>query len=125
MNVDALRDYFAEVAPAAIRLGGLDCVRFVADALAIGFDRDYRAVLGYSDRASAVRRLRSAHGLEAAVSDALGPLCAKRDLGVGDVAWFPQRPASIGLIMPGYVAVKGNRAIHRVDPDCYAMGWKS
>lgn len=125
MNAQALRDYFNEAAQRPFVFGDYDCVRFVAEAVRVGWGRDFLPQLQYEGRRSAVRRLRGADGLFQAVSSVLGDPIAVEDLQPGDVAWLPQGRSSIGLVMPGYVAVNGNRCIHRVDPSSVVSGWST
>lgn len=106
--------------------GQYDCVRFVAEALKVGWDKDYLKELQYHDRRSAVRRLRAAGGLREATIEVLGPEISITALGTGDVAWVepPFGPKAIGLIMPSYIALKGKRTIHRLRMELAGSGWK-
>ncbi len=124
MNAQALHEYFERTAAAPFRLGGLDCVRFVAEALHAGWGRDYRTRLGYRDRRSACVRLRASGGLRDALGTVLGAEFPPTQLRPGDVAWF-EPPATIGLVMPGYVAVKVGHTIHRADLCCAEFGWRT
>lgn len=125
MNVQALRSYFEVAAPADFRLGGLDCVRFAAEALQAGWGRDYRDRLAYWDRRSAIMRLRASDGLRDAVGEVLGAEIPVEDLLPGDVAYFAGPPKTLGLVMPDYVAVKMGRTIHRVAPGAATFGWRT
>ena len=125
MNERALRKLFNEVAPQQFELGGLDCVRFVAEAVFVGWGRDYRDVLDYTDRRTAVDQLRQNGGLRAACTNALGRIWPVESLSEGDVIWFEKPVATIGLLMPMYVAVKSARQIGRVPIDERMMGWRT
>jgi len=125
MNVQALSNYMAAVATKPFRLGNYDCVRFVAECLLVGWDRDYRDALGYLDRRSAVTRLRRDGGLPEAVDKVLGERIDWQDLKPGDVAFFDDPHATIGLVMPGYVAIKTGRSILRILPEYCEFGWRS
>ncbi len=123
MNIEALSRYLVQAAARQFKLGSFDCVSFVFEGVKIGWDRDYLDNLGYSDRQSAIDRLREADGLYEAICDGLGqdlPLC---ELGPGDIAWFP--PSVIGLILPDYIAVKAYRTIVRLPLDMSLSGWKT
>lgn len=122
MNRIALANYFEEVAATPSNLGGLDCVRFVIESIYYGWGADFRDVLGYSDRRSAVERLRIAGGLEQSFTDEFGEPVAAVNLRPGDIAYF-EDPA-IGLVMPGYVAVKFSRTIGRVSLQFVSKGWQ-
>lgn len=54
----------------------------------------------------------------------MGDMISIDDLEPGDVIWF-DRPASIGLLMPGYVALKMGRTIHRLEIEPRMKGWKT
>ena len=125
MNVEALRDYFYETAAQEFKLGGMDCVRFVTEAVFIGWGRDYRDVLQYQDRRSAVSRLRFLGGLRGACNFAMGPMHDIDDLEPGDVVYYHKPKATIGLLMPGYVAVKMGKNIHRFEIEEGMKGWKT
>lgn len=125
MNITALREYLNLAAPASFRLGGLDCVRFVAEAVHAGWGRDYRHRLGYHDRRGACVRLRAAESLREAIGEVLGEEIPAADLMPGDVAYFIGPPTTLGLVMPGYVAVKSGRTIHRLLPDAVDLGWRT
>ncbi len=124
MNIEAIQDYFYRVAPFPQKFGTYDCCTFVVETLLIGFDRDFRYALGYKDRRSAVDRLRKIGGLRDAFNDILGPesLCA--DYPPGSIAYF-DRPAYVGIIMPGYIAVKGHGCIHRFIIEPHRTGWRT
>ena len=121
MNQKALTKYFNATVAQPACLGRLDCVRFVAEALKAGWGIDHLDVLRYSDRRTAVKRLRELGGLENAVSSVLGEPVNPADLRPGDVAYFLE--PSIGLVMPGYVAVKFRQTIVRVPLQFAARGW--
>jgi len=123
MDRAALSKYFEATATKPAALGGLDCVRFVIDALYVGWRVDYRDILGYQDRRTAIDRLRIAGGLEAAFTAELGDPIEAEELSPGDIAFF--NDPAIGLVMPGYVAVKFHRTIGRVPLYCAAKGWRS
>lgn len=124
MNVEALHTYLSAVASKRFALGHYDCVRFVAEALFIGWDKDYLGVLDYNDRRTAVRRLRKAGGLAAACDDALGERIPWNDLKTGDVAYFDDPHATIGLVMPDYVAIKIGVTIYRGNVTHCEFGWR-
>ena len=119
----ALHTYLAAAAGKPFVFGGYDCVRFVAEALLVGWDRNYLGALGYDSRRSAVVRLRRADGLRDACTDALGDECLTADLVPGDVAYFETPAATIGLVLPGCVVIKSGRTIHRVDVSAAMTGW--
>ena len=123
MNAEALHDYLARTAGQPARLGTLDCVRFVAEALHVGWGRDYRDLLHYSDRKSAVTQLRQAGGLYEAVCQALGQDIPVTDLEPGDIAWFPD--PCIGLILPDCIAVKYRSTVLRAPRNAAYSGWKT
>lgn len=123
MNADGLGEYFASEAKTRARLGGLDCVRFAIEALYFGWGVDYREILGYHDRRSAIDRLRIAGGLEAAFTAELGEPIPPVLLLPGDLAYFPD--PSIGLVMPGYCAVKVHGTIARIPLQLIYKGWRS
>ena len=126
MNIPALQDYFAKVAPLRQRFGVYDCCTFVVDALLIGWDRDFRDALGYWDRRTAVKRLRAADGLRAAFSQVLGPEHLIAEAPPGSVVYLQEgRFKSVGIIMPGYFAVKANRCIHRFVLEPQYTGWRT
>lgn len=124
MNVLALRAFFNTQAPQHQKLGTIDCVKFVTDAVFIGWGRDYRNILQYDSRRSAIDRLRELGGLQAACIHALGPMYPMEELTTGDVVWFDQ-PSSIGLLMPHYIALKMGHTIHRFDIEPEMRGWKT
>ncbi len=124
MNVEIIRDYFERVAPLPQRFGVYDCCTFVVETLLYGFDRDYRDALRYFDRKSAVVRLRGVGGLREAFCDVLGPEQLISDCPPGSVAYFDS-PASVGIVMPGYIAVKGNHTIHRFMIEDCRTGWRT
>lgn len=124
-QLEALSEYLARVAPLPYRFGTIDCVSFVADCLSIGFGRDYHAALRYTDRRSAVARLRAAGGLRDAVCDALGEEWPIESLTIGDVAYIRSEHGTIGIILPRCIAVKANRTIHRFEMSSARFGWKT
>lgn len=123
MNTHALSRYLIEAAARPFRLGEHDCVSFAFEAVKVGWDRDYTACLGYSDRRSAVDRLREAEGLHEAICEGLGEDLPMSELQPGDLAWFGG--SMIGVIMPGYVAVKAYRTIVRMPMEHALSGWKT
>ncbi len=127
MNIPALQDYFYKVAPLPQRLGVVDCCTFVTEALLLGWDRDYREVLKYHDRRSAIHQLREEGGLREATCRVLGP---EHILGVdappGSIAWMGDMGQTcLGLVMSGYIAVKANKVIHRIVLDDNRTGWRT
>jgi hypothetical protein len=123
MNVEALSRYLSQAAQQPAALGRLDCVRFVVEALVIGWGRDYRRHLEYSDRRTAVAQLRRQGGLMDAIDRALGQNLPATDLGPGDIAYFDD--PCIGIILPNHVLVKVRRCILRVPMDSVRCGWKT
>lgn len=121
MRVDQLAAYLAEAASQPACLGHLDCVRFVAGGLVAGWDRDFRNLLGYEDRRSAVARLRKSGSLYAAISAEFGPAVPAEELQPGDIAYYAD-PA-IGLVLPNCIALKIYRTIARVPRSSAACGW--
>lgn len=124
MNKQALREYFAEQGQTKQKFGTIDCVKFVATAVKIGWGRDYIEDLQYHDRRSAVERLRGAGGLQLATCEVLGDMRPISELEPGDVIWF-DRPATLGLLMPGYIAVKWGKTVHRFEIQPQMWGWRS
>lgn len=124
MNVLALQRFFDDQSQKKQNFGTIDCVSFVAGALLAGWNRDYTGDLQYHNRRSAVNRLRAFGGLRCACDWAFGDQVSIAELGPGDVVWF-DKPATIGLLMPGYVAVKLGRSIHRYQIESQMMGWKT
>ena len=124
MNERAIRKFFVEQSQIRQKFGTVDCVSFVAQAVVVGWGRVHRDVLQYSDRRSAVDRLRSFGGLRRACNHAMGETFPIDELEPGDVVWF-DKPATIGLLMPGYVAVKAGRCIHRLQIEPQMIGWKT
>ena len=122
MNTVALSKYFETAAQQPAELGHFDCVRFVVEAMNVGWGRDYRHVLGYSDRRSAVKRLRAAGGLQEAFIAELGEPVAASDLSTGDIAWFSD-PA-VGLVLTNCIVVKVRKTILRLPLDSANIGWK-
>ena len=123
MNKSALSTYFADAAIADSVFGKLDCVRFVIEALYVGWGTDFRDVLGYSDRKTACARLRLSGGLEQAFTDELGDPVAPTELKTGDIAYFED--PGVGLVMDSYVAVKFGNTIGRVPLQFVSKGWKT
>lgn len=124
MNAEALSSFFYSQSTERQKLGVVDCVHFVTEAVFIGWNRDFRSVLQYNSRRTAIDRLRELCGLKAACSHALGQMHCIDDLSAGDVVWF-DNPATIGLLMPGYVAVKMGKTIHRFQIEDQMTGWKT
>lgn len=124
MNRQALREFFNTQVGTKSSLGTIDCVSFVTQAVFVGWGRDYRDVLQYHDRRSAVARLRELGGLKAVCFHILGAMHFVSDLSPGDVIWYDEPPC-IGLLMPGYVAVKQGRVINRYETQERMMGWKT
>jgi len=124
VNIEALHEYMRAAASRQFRLGGYDCVRFVAESLLVGWNKDYLAALGYTDRRTVVRRLRGDGGLASACDKVLGRRIRWSDLETGDVAFFDDPRATIGLHMGAYVAVKMGGQIARVEPTWIDFGWR-
>lgn len=122
MNRAALREYFYEQATLRGRFGTRDCVTFVTSAMLIGWGRDHLGEMQYHDRRSAVDRLRAAGGLKAACCHAWGDARPIDELAPGDVIYF-DKPPTLGLLMPGYVAIRSRRCIHRLQIEPQMMGW--
>ena len=126
VDAEALSVYLFTVASRPYELGKMDCVRFVADCLRIGYDLHYHEFLGYNDRQSALRRLREAGGLKKAIESVLDREVPACDLHPGDVAWLPNnRHGVIGFIMPGQVLVKADCRIDRFDIHSVQSGWRT
>ncbi len=132
MNVEIIRDYFERVAPLPHIFGVYDCCTFVVETLLYGFDRDYRDALRYFDRRSAIVRLRAAGGLREAFCDVLGPEQLIADGPPGSVAYFEPPHVRgltvqkfVGIIMPGYIAAKGDGCIHRFVIYEHLTGWRT
>lgn len=122
MNTAALRTFFDESASRDSVLGGFDCVRFVIEAIRIGWGKDFRRCLRYDCRRSAVNQLREDGGLRDAFSKVLGEPVARSELEPGDIAYFPD--GFVGLVMTTYIAVKYRSTVYRVGFDSCAEGWK-
>jgi hypothetical protein len=122
MNTVALSEYFEATAQQRAEFGHLDCVRFVVDAMYVGWNRDYRDVLKYYDRRSAVNRLRAAGGLFEAFKDELGEPVPASELRPGDIAWYSD-PA-VGLVLEDCIVVKIRKTIIRMPLDSITIGWK-
>lgn len=126
MNIPALQDYFAKVAPLRQRFGVYDCCVFVVDALWLGWGVDIRGDLGYYDRRTAVKRLRNADGLRQAFTLLLGPEHLIAEAPPGSIAYFNENGfQSVGIVMDGYIAVKANRCIHRLILEPQRTGWRT
>lgn len=126
MNRLALHRYLESAASSPQVLGRCDCVTFAVDVLRIGWGRDLSGSLGYSDRRSAVQRLRDAGGLEDAVTEVLGEPVPGDELVPGDFVFFPMRgQRTIGVLLDGFVVVRGHRTIHRVHVPRNAIGWRT
>lgn len=124
MNIAALRIYFQEQTGAKQSLGTIDCVKFVTNAVYIGWGRDYRDILQYSSRREAVDRLRELGGLKGACFHALGAMDFITDLHPGDIIWYDE-PPTLGLLMPNYVAVRQGQVINRYAIEECMMGWRT
>ena len=124
MNELALREYFNNEYGKPQKFGTIDCVQFVAGAVRAGWGRNYADVLRYNGRRDAINRLRELGGLRGACDFALGERFGIDELAPGDVVWF-DKPATIGLLMPGYVAVKMGRCINRLKIEPQMTGWKT
>lgn len=124
INIPALQEYFIEQSQLPQKLGVFDCVTFVSGAVKVGWDRNFDPILQYSDRRSAIKRLRELGGLEAACDLAMGKRVSVSMLEPGDVVWYDE-PATIGLLMYGYVAVKLGGNIHRFEIDPEMTGWST
>ena len=122
MNREALRDYLEHASQRKQKFGSYDCVRFVAECLLIGWDRDHLGKLGYWDRRSAVRRLRRDGGLRSACSAALGPEVS--ELREGDIAYYDE-PATIGIVVNQQVLVFMNHTIWRLPLETALTGWRT
>jgi len=124
MDICALQEYFWDEADKPQQLGVVDCVKFVTGAVYIGWGRDYRDILQYHDRKSAVKRLRELGGLHGACVHAMGNPVPVEELSTGDVIWF-SKPDTIGLLMRDYVLVKLGKQLHRYQVDDSMTGWKT
>lgn len=122
MNQQALGDYLEMAARERMQLGGLDCVRFVIGGILAGWGKDFRDCLRYQCRRSAVMQLREDGGLREAFSKVLGEPVPRHELEPGDIAYFPD--GFVGLVLPGYIAVKYRRTIMRVPLERCGQGWK-
>ena len=125
MNKQALRQFFHKQSVIRQKLGTVDCVTFVTQAVYVGWGRDYRSVLQFDDRRSAVNRLRELGGLKKACLHAMGSMYYMEDLEPGDVIWYDKPQPTLGLLMPGFVLVRGAYSIHRHAADDHLMGWKT
>lgn len=124
MNGIAVHRYLEYAATQPQRLGSCDCVTFVRDVLLAGWGRDIGRHLQYTDRRSAVARLRQTGGLEEAFTAVLGELQPICELAPGDVIYFPNRgQRTVGVLLPQFVVARGHRVVHRVIPPDNAMGW--
>ncbi len=124
MNVPELHQYFVDVARDRQCLGECDCVTFVVDVLRVGFDKDYREHLHYNDRRSAVNQLRAMGGLRDAAASTFGLEVEPCELRQGDVAYLEMPTATIGVVMNGFIAVRGDNCIHRISVDSALVGWR-
>lgn len=104
------------------KLGGLDCVRFVIEGIWVGWGKDFSECLRYNSRREAVTQLREDGGLYQAFASVLGEAVPRHELTTGDIAYFPD--SFVGLVMPGYIAVKLRKTIIRVPMERCAQGWK-
>lgn len=126
MNAPALARFMDEAASRPAALGGFDCVRFVIEARLAGWGEDFSSRLHYACRRSAVEQLRGEGGLKAAFSRILGDPVAAERLVTGDIGYLvhpESNTAAVGLVMPGYVAVKVARTIARVPLTVCREGW--
>lgn len=106
-------------------LGGLDCVRFVIEALRVGWDRDFSKGIRYSCRRSAVSQLRQSGGLYESFCEVFGTDIPITDLTEGDIAYFVAPHPSVGLVMPDYIALKTAKTILRIPMELSRSGWKT
>lgn len=125
MNEDALHEYFIAEGSKKQKFGTVDCVSFVTGAVFAGWRRDYRSVLQYHDRRSAVVRLRELGGILGACDFAMGARHPVDKLSPGDVVYIEKPVASIGLLMPDYIAVKFGSTVHRYVIEPNMFGWKT
>lgn len=123
MNAEILHDYFRSVAGRRQRLGVCDCVTFTVDVLRLGFGKDYREHMQYSDRRSAVKRLRRSGGLLPAMVELFGPLQPIESLGAGSIAYFEKPRRALGVVMGEYIMVRGDGCLHRLTLNSAAGGW--
>ena len=120
----ALRAYLNAQSRLPARLGVVDCVTFCVGALLVGWGRDYSRVLRYKDRRSAVTQLREEGGLLQATRAVLGPEDFCYDFPPGSLAYFPTSP-TLGLILDGWVLIKGHKQIMRVERCDALKGWRT
>ena len=125
MDTVALRDFFNTQIGTKTCLGTIDCVSFVTEAVKVGWNRDHSGILQYHDRRSAVKRLRELGGLKAACFYAMGDMYFVKDLQPGDVIWYDKPFPTLGLLMPGYVAVRQGKVINRHEITDDLMGWRT
>ncbi len=123
MNVPALHKYFIDSARQPFVFGKNDCVTFVVEVLRIGWSKDYREHMQYDSRATAVRRLRQLGGLRAAAAKTFGAELEPCEFQPGCVAYLEMPRGALGVVMDGYIAVRGNNCIHRVANDSAFVGW--
>jgi len=69
-----------------------------------------------------VAKIREDGGLYEAFARVLGEAVPRSELLPGDIAYFPDE--FVGLVMPGYIAVKYRRTIHRVPFERCAQGFQ-
>lgn len=125
MDVEALQAYFSRQSLLPQKLGTYDCVTFVIGGLYVGWGRDYRGYLDYFDRKTAVQRLRTAGGLRSAFMDVFGPMESACELPPGSIVLWDKPLATVGLVMNGYAAVKGNKMIYRGIITDQMLGWRT
>ena len=122
MDIEALHQHFSTQAQLPQRLGVIDCVTFVGEALKVGWQcSDVLEHMAYWDRRSAVKQLRRGGGLEQCMIDAFGPTRGIADLVDGGVIWCGV--GTIGLLIDEAVYVKGNYDVHRVMREDNMIGW--
>lgn len=122
LRADRLSAYLAHAATQQSELGGLDCVRFTVEALREGFGIDLRANLKYRDKREAIGRIRRHRGLDSAIRHELGEPIPAEELRPGDIAFVP--PRAMGLVMPGYIAVKFRATVWRLEMHTASHGWR-
>lgn len=123
MNVEALHKFFDEYAPLPQKLGTIDCVTFTIEALRVGWDKDYRWGMEYNDRRSAVNQLRTQGSLLGAFRRVFGFEDFVDGMPAGSIAYFPT-PATVGLVLPDYIAVKAHKQIIRAEKVVGLKGWR-
>lgn len=122
LRADRLAAYLATAATQQSELGRLDCVRFTIEALLEGFGVDLRHKLRYEDRHQAIARIRRHRGLDSAIRSELGEPIPAEELRPGDIAFVP--PRAMGLVMPGYIAVKFRATVWRLEMRTASHGWR-